>query len=138
MSYTTQQIYDKVVNHMRTQGNSKGYYLDRGWCYVNPDNPCERCAKGILMEVHDKYGFYTVKRLGSDELQVEHYIGRKLSPSEISILNELELVFERRPEEIWETKFKSIAKKYNLIYSIVTKANINIEEETNHGAKSKA
>lgn len=37
-----QEIYDKTVNHMRAQGNPWGDYGQRGWNYINPDNPCQR------------------------------------------------------------------------------------------------
>ena len=50
----TQEMFNQVVGHMRAQGRPRsGFGNGLGipkWSYINPEDPCQRCAKGILMD----------------------------------------------------------------------------------------
>jgi hypothetical protein len=114
----TQQMFDRVVNHMRAQGYPGGTKT-RGWTYINPNNPCERCAKGILLQaVKDTDGTYT--RNNIDEplfTAIEFSLDRKLTRPEIELLNSLEYTFEMVPEANWEEQFEIAAIGFDLIYT---------------------
>lgn len=133
MSMTTQEMYDKVVNHMRAQG-FKGPKSGRGWGYINPDNPCERCAKGILMDVmKTSEGNY----VPTFSIEASSILNRYLTLMETHMLNDLEELFEKGTSGTnaitanywdvelsleqyytdWESGFKYIANKYNLLYT---------------------
>lgn len=102
-----QEMFSKTVNHMRQQGNPWGYWADRGWTFVNPKNPCQRCAQGIHMDVKlvngtyriDPYRYYDII-CGDTAI---HYMMIKLQG-----------IFERSPIEKWEIHFRKIATENNL------------------------
>ena len=100
-----QEIFNKTVHHMRSQGNPWGDHTRRGWTYVNPDDPCQRCAKGIHMDVEMVNGKYTADWIG--------YVSK--FPDEIrNFLHRLEIIFEHVPCPYWEEHFERVAKLYSL------------------------
>lgn len=101
-----QEIFDKVVGHMRAQGNPWGNFEKRGWMFVNPNNPCERCAVGILSEV--ELNFFG---------QYERTMGSMIEWQDNALADSLQFIFELRPVHTWETEFETCAKRYNLVYT---------------------
>lgn len=113
MPMTTQQIYDTIVNHMRTQGNPWGAFNKRKWTYVNPNNPCERCAVGIissikLIDCYEGQKYQIAEMFG--------LIGRKLTSKELEMVLHLQYLFEFIPQYMWEYDFEESAQKYRLTY----------------------
>jgi len=41
---TQQEIFNKASSYLRTYGNPFGSQISRGWGWVNPKNPKDRCA----------------------------------------------------------------------------------------------
>ena len=127
MSMTTQQMFDRVVNHLRGQGdiNSQnigtGKRRGSGYGYINPNNPCERCAKGILMDCELRYNtsyIYIRKGNSFDTLSwtdsVEAYLQQALTFAQIYMLNELERIYENTAFSTWTAQFVDLALKCNL------------------------
>jgi len=114
----TQEIFDKVVNHMRAQGNPwGGAGYGRAWCYVNPKNPCERCAKGVLMEVEYNTTFNEYRtKYRTLENNYKGTVGRTLTNKELEMLNSLEGIFEFESILNWEDNFKIIAARNGVNY----------------------
>lgn len=124
-----QEIFNKVVGHMRAQGNPWGEHKQRGWTFVNPENPCQRCAKGILMDVvlhHNQYRATSESlRLYNDWVR-EHRSGEEKEI--LAMLDSLENLFEDHPTETWESQFKYIANNYNVIMPNKNIVNVNLEQ----------
>lgn len=105
----TQEIYDKVVNHLRAQGNPWGHHFRRAWTYVNPHDPCQRCAKGILMDVEkNESGMYF-----PNDISLGNY---NYYPDIIQMLGALEICFENFEVIDWEKEFVHIAQVHGLEY----------------------
>jgi len=117
----TQEMFDKVVNHMKSQGNNWGNHGRRGWGYVDPGNPCNRCAKGILMNVQLTEHGYKPKddiKYSYGVYAIEAALNQKLTTDQIMMLNELENCFEFWAVEDWNKRFIAVANRYNLDYQI--------------------
>lgn len=64
-----QQFYNNVANSLRTHGNQYGGFYERGWSWVNPQNPNDRCA--IARFIGGNTDFQVMENL-SKFLNVEH------------------------------------------------------------------
>lgn len=127
-TWTTQDIFNRVINHLIGQGDV-GNYLnaltlegERNWAFVNPNNPCQRCAKGVL---HQVYLTASNTYLTSENLKTSAYkevrdtaplelINRQITDKEVCLLNEIEVVFERKPYAEFIPLFQKIATKHGL------------------------
>lgn len=135
---TTQQIFDHIVRHMEAQGN-KGGFIKRGWGYVNPDNPVDRCAIGSCMYTTDALELEKISKgalshfsgstvvLNVFKQAVENFIHRALTNDEINMLFDLAQVFEGSHSKSY---LNTIAKKYNLTYFVVTNKTENKVKES--------
>ena len=124
-----QEMFNKTVHHLRAQGNSWGRWSERGWTFVNPSNPCERCAQGIHMEIlqaKDRLSgklFYHTNSIAYNKLLDRN-------PKIHLLMLDLQDVFEFKKPETWEIHFKILADRYNLIVpSIRAKKEDKINEQ---------
>lgn len=136
--WTTQNIFNHVVNHLRGSNVCRGMYS-------NPSNDCF-CAKGCMMYsdmINTLLCFYVATT--ACKLAINYKINRKLSDVEWELLNDLEWVLERESSPRYdfnicnlieyknvgirnadikyanaEDCYKVIAQRYNLIYSSIT------------------
>lgn len=118
-----QEVFNKTIHHMRAQGNPWGDYDQRGWTYVNPDNPCQRCAKGIHMDVFFLSNRYTVATKSMKAVnEAEGELGE--------LLDAMEAIFEFKKEARWEAEFAKVASKFNLAVPSI-KETIKHEDKVN-------
>jgi hypothetical protein len=114
---TLQEIFDYVSNKMRLnglRGNDSG--KPNTWGYINYENPCQRCAKGFLMNVNHVREVFRTGGNFSWVKEVEYGIGQVLDVPMINLLNALEYIFEHAKDEDLEENLELTAKVHNLEY----------------------
>lgn len=114
-----QEFYNNVSHSLRTYGNPYGGQYQRGWNWVNNNNPNERCA--IAKFIKGNNDFEVMENLAK-------YFGVK---SKFHVLDENPLIFEIinlfdyysceiNNKERLEYHLKHWADKYNLQYTPTT------------------
>lgn len=136
--WTTQNIYDYVVNHLRTGNVTNGHFRS-----INDKGPCF-CAKGCLMDnTQQQKLLFAPNELGihNGRREIEASLGQELTTEQWEMLHDLEWILERviradmyrpycsrfyikeRNEALQkadkETCYQEIAKRYNLTYKPV-------------------
>lgn len=115
---TAQEVFDKVVNHLRQQGrksvNSVGECRYRG----NKNAECPmQCAAGCLIEdneYNDRMEGKCFKGLLDWEFTPQSLVDRLL-PHDM-LITQLQYVHDDELIEHWENNFKIIASYYNIEY----------------------
>lgn len=123
-----QEYFDKTVSHLRSQGNPWGSSEIRGWNFVNPENPCQRCAKGVHCEVEydEGIGYHlTDSALNSLPMRRDGTVLGQLAAR-------LEVIFERHKVSDWEDLFKETAKEFGLIYRTKSSVSAGSISNTSH------
>jgi hypothetical protein len=128
---SNQQIFDKVIGHMRQQGNPWGTYAGfkskgRSWSYVNPTNPCQRCARGILLDVKLDESTNTYK---PNVLSPYYSSSKSTNQITASLINALEWIFEFENPTNWENEFEKVSQRFHVIY---TEKFNHISKEVSH------
>lgn len=123
-----QEIFDRVINHLRTQGQRSGSILyDEFQCmYCGPNNL--KCAVGILINP-EKYNSYWDRSGGSSIkvlFEAEALPDIELTEENLELLVHLQTVHDypsswstnpNRFNESGEYFAELCAKKFNLVYS---------------------
>lgn len=115
-----QSFYDNVCSSLRTYGNPYGGSHTRGWNWVNPNNPNDRCAmarfiKGTgdievcsnlrkMLELKDNQDIFSIDLVGKVAHLFDYY------PCEIN------------DKERLEHHLQSLADQNELVYKKVDKA----------------
>lgn len=112
----TQDIFDLVSNHMILQGNRWGNFFrrERKWGYINPENDCERCVKGLFLNKDRSEVMHRENRFVTWVELVEDGIGRSLSYNEKFLLNEAEKIFETERYSRWKYRLDCLARMLEL------------------------
>lgn len=106
-----QEIFDKVVNHARTQ-NQKA--IEGGQCKYRTSNGL-KCFIGALIP-DDKYDPYLEGHISSEVLKA---IGIDYTIDNRIFLCELLIIHDQKIPDSWELEFQSFAKKHNLDYNLI-------------------
>lgn len=116
-----QNMFDRVVGHLRAQGNPWGDFSERGWSFINNEDPCQRCAKGVLFTgvtdskaVMNKYNVFSLV----DDILKEWNV--PVTELNKNLLDSLENIFEHHPQDSWEIRFKALAERHQLEYKPYT------------------
>ena len=120
---TDQEIFDKVVAHLRQQGHKAmseklDVFTQLPICAYRAKNG-DKCAVGCLIEDEEyKETFEGVNALmildggyGADMPLVE-----RLYPHR-QLLNELQIVHDKTEVEVWERELQGVAARFGLIYT---------------------
>ncbi len=120
-----QQVYDKVVNHIRQQGIRKDNPFNGGGQYVDTKDPCKRCAKGVLMDITlTQLGIYSPNL--SENMDNWAITLGVIQGIKMPFLHALEAIFESTSDLRYtqilnlptlEEQFKAVATSYNLLYT---------------------
>lgn len=111
-TWTEQQVFDKIVEHLRKQGAKSLMGSDDTalkCAYRGNDN--RMCAAGCLIP-DDEYS-----------PEIESWVWANLAKNGIVPNNHAHLIWDLQnvhdlwPTEDWERKFHTIAQKYGLIYT---------------------
>ena len=141
--FTTQNMFDTVVNHLRTGNTFQG-----GFSSINDRGPCF-CAKGILMRENNTKFVYISDRFGDVNAvndvfpSISATMGRQVEEFEKELLHDLEFFHEgiayasgifvdvtNKRSEVYirnkslcgsskEDQYKALAERYNLVYSLI-------------------
>lgn len=129
---TLQEVFDKVVSHLRTQGK-KSMNEDSECLYRGPGGL--KCAAGCLIEDEeyrkdfegsiigslclDKRQFLSsfIERIIGGDDNLDNISSHELYCLNLSLVQALQYIHDRSPVEDWEECFSSLAKGYNLSYS---------------------
>lgn len=110
-----QEIFDTVVNHLRTQGK-KAVKGQGGICmYRAPDG--SKCAAGVLIpdEIYDpKMEGRDVRAL----INPYDYVAlNELFGDNLALVAALQTVHDGSMVSEWEVQFEGVAKQFGLIYT---------------------
>ena|ERR1700686_1536501 len=110
-----QEIFDTVVNHLRTQGHKAKNYADIACVYRARDG--SKCAGGILIN-DEEYNPKMEKHLFDKVLNYYGPISLKerLLPH-IELIMRLQSIHDTSEVKDWEQGFKNCAEDFNLIYT---------------------
>lgn len=112
---TSQEVFDTVVKHLRTQGQ-KAIDKKRGGCAYKTDDGL-RCAIGCLIEDKEyspKMEGHVLFDLISMHLDyVPDTLQKRLEPHK-SLLNNFLRVHDFVAVELWEASFQGLAKEFSL------------------------
>jgi hypothetical protein len=105
-----QEIFDTVVNHLRSQGcKSEGEFNGKKCCFYRGPNGT-RCAAGVLIP-DDEYSPKMEHRLVDDLPFFSKY-----SERERSLIFFLQGVHDLNTPEFWEKRLKEVADQFDLEY----------------------
>lgn len=109
--YTKQEVFDKVVNHLRTQGcksaDSNGRCLYRG-----PNGT--KCAVGCLIEDSD-YTESLEDRTVSFLVENTHVLDNYKEQQ--NLLARMQTIHDNYKIQDWENRFQNAASDYNVEYT---------------------
>lgn len=117
-----QETFDIVVNHLRQQGE-KGVDESLGTCVYRGPNGL-MCAAGVLIR-DDQYssdmeGWGVTSGSSSDKRYELSKAGKIVEENghDIKLVIELQNIHDFHEIRHWESKFKELADRHNLIYTI--------------------
>lgn len=128
---TAQQLFDKVVNHLRTQKSKSVALAPDGSVKVNPHHPgtiClyrspdgKKCAAGILITDEE----YSPRMEGFAIGQVISQYNLKHLQPHAALIRDLQHTHDQYEVEEWESVLQTIAEQHKLIYTPPTTGKIN-------------
>lgn len=110
----TQEIFNKVVNHLLTQ-KAASRNPSNNECVYRNDNGL-KCAVGVLID-YEHYKLALEKRSIRSPLvisAVADSIGRNLTENEIDLLDRLQRMHDLKSPAVWERTLGTIAEYYGL------------------------
>lgn len=116
---TAQEIFDKVVDHLRRQG--KKARSASGRCMYRThsnEGTILKCAIGCLIPDDE----YSSKMEGANVNKCMSYsptLYRLLVSSDVELAYVLQFVHDTKDVDAWEESFKQVAKDHELVYKRV-------------------
>ena len=117
---TAQEIFDTVVDGLRKQGHTSE---DKDGCMYRGPNDA-KCAAGILID-QSEYNPNMERGTIAQVLEMNTCpisLRERLLPH-LDLIRELQLIHDKENIPLWETRFSSLAERFNLIYAPITKKN---------------
>lgn len=105
-----QKIFNKVVNHLRTQGVQA--LAPTGSCYYKVPHSKLKCAVGCLIP-SNKYN-RSIEGSAVNQRPVYSMLGLKSVSKKIAFLREIQNIHDENTPDKWEELFAKFAKKYKL------------------------
>jgi hypothetical protein len=122
MKYTSQEIFDTVVKHLRTQ-QAKSVALNpdgsakikngKKFCMYRSQDGKMRCAAGAVITDEE---YDPTMEHGSIHYIIHYFNLVNLRPHE-QLLSRLQGVHDNFPVEKWELELKNAAEDYQVIYT---------------------
>lgn len=107
---TTQELFDKCVNHVRYGRLSRELFARE-----DDDGGCSFCVKGMLAGVATREKYYRLPAISNLE-KAERGVGRNFSSDERQMLDQFEaMLFWRAKDD--EPTMEIIAKNFGLLYT---------------------
>lgn len=122
MGLSIQEIFDKVVGHLRDQGKKSSLCTNDGvtCLYRHPEGL--KCAAGCLMK--DEYYYQAIEGKNVESWIVQDILkvsGVDMDDDNIfSLVKELQSFHDFTSPTLWKTNFKEIAKIHGVIYTEVS------------------
>lgn len=115
---TSQEVFDKVVEHLRKQG-CKAISKVMGGCFFRTEDNL-RCSIGCLIEANEydprMEGYVLFDLLAMHMDFVPASLKERLEPHK-ALLNRMMQIHDFVGVELWEAAFKGAAKEFNLTYT---------------------
>jgi hypothetical protein len=126
MSMTKQEIFDKVITHLRQQNaksidyvmigpadKPKEQVMDPRCRYLSSDG--KKCAVGCLIK-SEEYNISLEDQISSN-LFLIHSFKERIGIDNKNLIFQFQLIHDSRLVNNWEREFKYLAKRENLNYS---------------------
>jgi hypothetical protein len=106
---TLQEIFDKVSNHLLTQ-RKKAIDKKTKLCKYKINKL--KCAAGCLIPDKD----YSKEIEHKSISDIEYFNDAGYSPSELNLINKLQVIHDVFPVKNWKSKLKLLANNSNLLF----------------------